>query len=103
MAAKGKSKPSELAFLDIKLMPHKYALFEDRVWCIGQMSTRDFDRLIQSYMTHARQIEMLLTGIDCTRWDCYERWFVLGELLLARKIVLYDTVEQAEQAMKEVA
>ena len=103
MSTQGKPQQSNQPLVDLKDVLQKHLIFESRIWCVGRMLPCEFDRLVQSHVTQWKQMDMLLTGIDRKRYDRFEKWFLLNELVLAKKLKLYDTYEQAEQALRSVA
>ena len=76
----------------------KWLIFESRVYCIGTMYASDYKKMVKSYATTDEQVRLLLRNIGA--WDDTARWYTALYLVKWRKITLYDSREQAEQAMR---
>ena len=101
MASKGKARQAEhTPILALHSTMGKYLIYQSEVCQVGRMGPMQFQEMACFHAAH-HDLIAAFTGI--IMWDEYARWWALMELLERRKIVLYDSVEQAEQAMREVA
>lgn len=75
----------------------KWLIFEQHVYCVGTMLACDYQKFVQSHATSDYLAHILLGGIDA--WDSWARWYAACELVRRGKITLYDSRQEAEQAM----
>lgn len=80
----------------------KWIVWQGQVYCIGDMEPIDYEKFVRSFATSEYLVEILLKGID--DWsDSYSRYYTAMELLNRKKIRLYDTRKEAEQARRAAA
>lgn len=89
---------TQKAPLSVYEAKHKWLIFNHAVYCIGDMYSSDYVKWLHSIPKNQYLHDILFTDIDT--WDMDARFYTACELVKRDKIVLYDSRQEAERAMR---